>query len=103
MASNKADQQKISKPTLPALPKFHAIDTDSQPDQHPVDAPPPQINLMSKLQSVLEADDEDEADTGFEDLQVALQRVIKSKAAKQQQKQQAILQELQASIAAQVR
>lgn len=35
-------------------------------------------------------------------MQVALQRVIKSKAAKQQQKQQAILQELQATFASQV-
>jgi hypothetical protein len=34
---------------------------------------------------------------------VALQRVIKNKAAKQQQKQQAILQEIHASFTAQVR
>ncbi|WIA29527.1 hypothetical protein OEZ86_012027 [Tetradesmus obliquus] len=55
---------------------------------------------MSKLQSVLEADD-DEDETGFEDLQVALQRVIKNKAAKQQQKQHAILQEIHASFTTQ--
>jgi hypothetical protein len=69
MAANKADQkQRGSKPTLPALPKFHALDTDSQDQQ---DAPAaPQYNLMSKLQSVLEADD-DEEETGFEDLQAS--------------------------------
>lgn len=70
MAANKADQkqQQASKPTLPALPKFHALDTDSQEQQ---DAPAaPQYNLMSKLQSVLEADD-DEEETGFEDLQAS--------------------------------
>eukprot|EP00878_Enallax_costatus_P001917 GHUV01002079.1.p1 GENE.GHUV01002079.1~~GHUV01002079.1.p1 ORF type:complete len:237 (+),score=108.60 GHUV01002079.1:397-1107(+) len=111
MSSKQADQQKQkgkdaagpSKGALPALPKLPAgadVDTDSQADQQ--EEAPPQFGLMSKLQSVLDAaDDDEEGDTGFEDLQVALQRVIKSKAAKQQQKQQAILQELQASFAAQ--
>lgn len=136
MATKQADQQKhqgkdaagTSKGALPALPKLPTgaeVDTDSQADQQ--EEAPPQFGLMSKLQSVLDAaDDDEEGDTGFEDLQascsilisnkfrnisqwfclfllqVALQRVIKSKAAKQQQKQQAILQELQASFASQV-
>lgn len=81
MASKQAGQSKqaakdapgSSKAMLPALPKLPAgadVDTDSQADQQ--EEAPPQFGLMSKLQSVLDAaDDDEEGDTGFEDLQVS--------------------------------
>lgn len=84
MSSKQPDKQKqsakdaagSSKGTLPALSKLPAaaaagadVDTDSQADQQ--EEAPPQFGLMSKLQSVLDAaDDDEEGDTGFEDLQV---------------------------------
>lgn len=84
MSSKKNDQQKhpakdaagSSKATLPTLPKLPAaagadVDTDSQADQQ--EEAPPQFGLMSKLQSVIDAaDDDEEGDTGFEDLQASI-------------------------------
>lgn len=82
MAPKQSDQQQQpgkdaqggGKTTLPALPKLPAgvdVDTDSQADQQEEAAP--QFGLMSKLQSVLDAaDDDEEGDTGFEDLQVSI-------------------------------
>jgi len=89
-----------SRSLLPPLPAF-ADDTDgSQQDQQQRNEPG-SIALMTRLQSVLEADDEAGDSEGFEDLQVALQRVIKSKATKNQQKQQTLLHETQASLSQQ--
>lgn len=75
---------------------------------HARTAPPqedgPTCGMMSRLHAVLQAqdDDEDAAEGGLQELNAVVQRVIDAKAAKQQQKQQDILTELQSQLSSQV-
>ncbi len=60
--------------------------------------------MMSRLHSVLQAEDEDEdaAEAGLQELHAVVQHMIDTKTAKQQQKQQAILMELHDHLDSQV-